>query len=330
MQTLPTNWETIRRGIHRAETKLTISGVEYSEEEIISLSTSSALFSKRTASVGGCVAKQIDLLVKPKSDIPRMAEIRLSTRLVAQTYFSAVFNFMEPQANHYSVVTPDGQTYYFALDYMANPEHGYLENYVMLRWSVSGGLTGEAAGRYKENDMLQSVWKLDDIPFTQYAAPGAVVAPIQHSWNNSGSEYSEWLPKGVFYIDTRRNDAVMGTLTIHGYDAMMKSEKEYLEEGDTGEWPRAADVVVSEIATAMGIELDERTVIDPSSRVPYPNDWTMREVLGYIAVAHCGNWVITDAGKLRLVPFGILPEETDYLVDEHGDAITFGGVKIIV
>lgn len=144
----------------------------------------------------------------------------------------------------------------------------------------------------------------------------------------SGDTASEWLPQGTFYIDTR---SVSGEITtIHGYDAMLKAEQTFLAEGDTGEWPRTQQAVVNAICTRMGVELDSRTVINSGYKVEYPNDYTMREILGYIAAAHGGCWIITPAGKLRLVTLGGLPAETNYLVDEYGDAITMGGVKILV
>jgi hypothetical protein len=145
----------------------------------------------------------------------------------------------------------------------------------------------------------------------------------------SDAQETEWLSKGVFYIDTRDADKTTGLLTIHGYDAMLKAEQIYLSEVDAGEWPRSERVVVAEIAQRMGVELDSRTVLTGAT-IPYPNDYTMREILGYIAVAHGGNWIITDAGKLRLVPLWSFPAETSTLVTEHGDAILFGEVKIRV
>ena len=155
-----------------------------------------------------------------------------------------------------------------------------------------------------------------------------------------GDQVSEWIPKGVFYIDTRKKDDSTGVLTIHGYDAVLLYGGEtYLADGDTGYWPRACDVVVDDICKRMGMELDERTVLDASITIPYPNDWTIRELLGYIGVAHVGNWTITDAGKLRLVPLWSIPDydpdepdtpDTSLLIDESGNYITFGGVRIIV
>lgn len=75
---------------------------------------------------------------------------------------------------------------------------------------------------------------------------------------------SEWIPKGVFYIDTREVDNRENSgntndiMTIHGYDAMLKAEQVYLQQGDVGTWPRAMTTVVNEICTRMEVELDSQ------------------------------------------------------------------------
>ena len=60
----------------------------------------------------------------------------------------------------------------------------------------------------------------------------------------------------------------------------------------------------------------------------------MREILGYIAAAHAGNFIITDAGALRLVPLYNPAVNNDpdggYLVTEDGHPIVIGGVRILV
>lgn len=138
----------------------------------------------------------------------------------------------------------------------------------------------------------------------------------------------EWSQLGVFYTDARAKNGIKLELTA--YDAMLKAEQTYLQSDDVGEWPRTMATVVSEICARMGVELDGRTALK-SYTVDYPNDLTMREVLGYIAAAHGGNWIITAEGKLLLVPlFSSMPEETFFLVDEDGDRITFGGDRIIL
>lgn len=143
---------------------------------------------------------------------------------------------------------------------------------------------------------------------------------------------SEWIPKGVFYIDTRELDASEEWLSIHGYDAMLKGEQPFLDQanGDTGLWPQCMSDVASACADKMGVEIDERTALSSAYEISYPTDYTCRELLQHIAAAHGGNWIITDAGKLRLITFGEIALETSYLVDENGDAITFGGVRILL
>ena len=219
-----------------AETRATIAGVLYEQDRLSPPETSGSLFPDGKPSVGNCISRQLDLTIFPAGrTIPRMAEIKLETRLV-----------------------------------------------------IKDTLTGE---------VLQA---------------------------------SEWIPKGTFYIDTRETDKVTGVMTIHGYDAMLKAEQMLLTETTEDDWPKPMDEVVEEIAKRMGVKVDSRTVISHTMMVGYPLEYTMREVLGYTAAAHCGNWIITDAGELRLITLNCIPPETSYLVDEDGYAITFGGVRIIV
>lgn len=142
--------------------------------------------------------------------------------------------------------------------------------------------------------------------------------------------YSEWIPKGVFYIDTRQTDKETGVVALHGYDAMLKAEEVFLIEGDPGEWPRTSSSVVSAIALRMGVEIDAETVLDDTFLIQYPNDYTMRELLSFIAGANAGNWIVTDRGTLLLTGIWAMPEETSLLVTEDGAAVSIGEVKINV
>lgn len=147
-----------------------------------------------------------------------------------------------------------------------------------------------------------------------------------------GNEASEWIPEGVFFIDTRDFDEGSGLLTIEGFDAMLKSEEVWWDPSeDAGEWPMPQTEAAADIAQRMGVELDLRNRIAAGLMVEYPNDLTMREVLGYIAISNAGNWVMSGDGKLLLTPLGGLPPETKFLVDdEDGRAILFGSVRIRV
>ena len=157
---------------------------------------------------------------------------------------------------------------------------------------------------------------------------------------NSGQQ-SEWIPQGVFYIDTREtthNDNGVDILTLHCYDAMLKAEADYPSTSHS--WPYSDINTVKEIAKAMGLQpsisstsgIDARTLTLMNKNYPIklPVGYSMREVLGNIAAMYAGNWIMNYDGKLRLVTLTELPEETNYLIDETYSAITFGGDRILV
>ena len=149
----------------------------------------------------------------------------------------------------------------------------------------------------------------------------------------NATDQSEWLPQGVFYIDTRettKNQDGLDVLTIHGYDAMLKSEQMFESSTITGD---SVDTdMVDEIASIMGVSVDARTysLMTNAYTVPLPTGYSLREVLGYIASMYVGCFIMTEEGKLRLVSILELPPETNYLIDQVGDAITFGGDRILV
>ena len=212
----------------RKQVQIVIAGVTYGENQIVSLSTTSGMFAEDTMGIGGAVAKESDLVLRQPGNIPRMAQMIPSYRLV------------------------------------------------------------------------------------------------------KGTQASEWIQKGIYYIDTRSVDEVTGVMTIHGYDDMLKAEQVW-EPAQSLEFPMPMDDAVNVIAGLMGVTLDPRTQISHTYTIDYPaNDYTLRDVLRYIAVANAGNWIITDDGKLRLVSFGEIPAETNSLEGEDGDALTFGGDRILV
>lgn len=139
---------------------------------------------------------------------------------------------------------------------------------------------------------------------------------------------SEWLPKGVFFANRRAEDD--GYWTVEAFDSMRKAENVWVPDQSLI-FPLSMPDAVTEFARIMEVEIDPRTSLNAAYSIDYPaNDYTIRQELCFIAAAHAGNWIVTDAGKLLLVPLLSIPDETNYLVTEHGDAITFGGVRILV
>lgn len=115
---------------------------------------------------------------------------------------------------------------------------------------------------------------------------------------------SEWITLGTTYIDTRQVDEASKALILSCYDKMLVGNVTYLDVTGFGEWPQSQAAVAAEIASIMGISLDSRTALRTGAgyMVEYPNDLSCLEVLGYIGVANAGNWCITPANDLRLVP----------------------------
>lgn len=134
----------------------------------------------------------------------------------------------------------------------------------------------------------------------------------------SNAARSEWLPFGTFYID-QRDTSYEGLVTIRCYDAMLKCNQGYITDGRGASlsWPKTMRQVVDEIAQRIGVEVDNRTAINAGQDyvVPYPEDLTLLQVLGYIGACHGGNWVITEENKLRLVKIESAPAETYYVID---------------
>ena len=140
----------------------------------------------------------------------------------------------------------------------------------------------------------------------------------------------EWKQLGVFYLD-ERSKTPTGIMTVVAYDSMLKADQVWVPDQFL-EFPMPMDDAADVIAELMGITVDPRSQISHSYTIDYPaNDYTLRDVLKYIAVANGGNWTITANDQLLLVPLvGRAPEETYYLIEEEGDAITFGGDRILV
>ena len=141
---------------------------------------------------------------------------------------------------------------------------------------------------------------------------------------------NQWEQLGVFYLD-ERSIKPTGVMTVVAYDSMLKADKVWVPDQSL-EFPMPMDDAVDIIAELMGITVDPRTNVSPAYTIDYPaNDYTLRDVLKFIAVANGGNWTITRNGQLLLVPLvGSMPPETHYLIEENGFAITFGGDRILV
>lgn len=144
-----------------------------------------------------------------------------------------------------------------------------------------------------------------------------------------GDMEGDWKTLGVFYIDTRETSGDL--MHIVAYDSMMKSEIIWTPRAGFT-FPCSMEAAAGDCALSMGVALDPRNVFQPYQIAAYPEGgYSRRDLLRDIAAAHGGNWIVTARNNLLLIPlFSALPAETNYLVTESGNAIAFGGTRILI
>lgn len=134
------------------------------------------------------------------------------------------------------------------------------------------------------------------------------------------SQQSEWLPKGVYYIDTREYDKETGVLYLSGMDAMLKGEQDYMQYGDQGYWPRTDLQVVYEIAERIGLaeyDFEETTDFPPDYKVP-PGYYIFNPESGEYEELPVGS--IFPAGEtiyIRIVTYDIDPRTYDIVTNNY-------------
>lgn len=212
---------------HTTEVKAVIAGDTYGIDSIYRAEQELSLFSDNNPGIGCCCAGSMRIRMIPNRHVPRMAEIKMSTRLVS----------------------PDG------------------------------------------------------------------------------TEQSEWQPAGTYFVDTRSREKNGLAITCNAYDSMLKANRPYLENSTLSTWPADEADVVDEIADMMGVTVDSRTEL-AGYEVPIPEqDWTAREVLGWIGAANGGNWIITPANELLLVKLSGI---TSLLGPDRTKALLLGDSFIVL
>ena len=195
---------------------------------------------------------------------------------------------------------------------IAGVEYTDISAPVINRAAMQGGL---GVGNAVSASLSLAVRTTDDIP---KSAPVEILMRL-----TDGTTNSEWLPAGTFYISKRARDPVAGVQSFECYDALLKGNAALDEVPWTTEdgeqitteddvpimfnafYPRDMASLVTDIAIILGVELDARTVINTGAEYVVSNPAagsTIRDLLGIVAAAHGGNWIITPNGKLRLVP----------------------------
>lgn len=117
-----------------------------------------------------------------------------------------------------------------------------------------------------------------------------------------GKTFTDWVKQGCFYVSSRTGKT---NITLSMRDDMVKAGQTYFDKTALTDWPKQQATVVEDIARIMGVEVDSRSVFSTGSsyRINYvEGDTLISEILSYIAASNGGNWIMTEEGRLRLVP----------------------------
>lgn len=241
MRTAPEHWNELLNGEHITETRVDIGGVSYygydGESGIWSLTTHNALF--ENFSVGNCHSGTIDLtLVNPQS-IPKMAKMEVYVRLVEEWIDPELFELDEIIGSGVNKSAPTNSTVRYSSavkktgDTLSLPENaGEITVTADNTGTTQAVLRGKFFEFVGENRVYYGSPELSVYYFPYYTPvirftpsyfPSAyTVKPFVHH------RTTDWVRKGVYYIDTREWDAQHEFLTITGFDAMLKAEQPYI------------------------------------------------------------------------------------------------------
>lgn len=149
--------------------------------------------------------------------------------------------------------------------------------------------------------------------------------------SKDGQTTTSWLLIGKFYISSRTGS---DRLVLKCRDDMIKAGQTYLDKASSSlHWPVQQLAVVQDIARIMGVALDDRTVIHQGTdyRMDSPNtEALISEVLADIGVCNGGNWVITEEGKLRLVPLASPSNTIQQALGQTHSGLTDTGLDVVI
>ena len=310
---------------HRKEWRVKINGTVYGEDSLIDGSIRQINQLYGDALIGNACSGQLDLSLRKvdPGDIPRMAKVELEYRLTNSTLQSAIQNIQTGgtwviKNDAYGVFattqisfTSDGQKFTsIGADYDAG-------SFVILRYD-----NGEVAGYDTAGGDVVYEFYNDAYRKLTFDTPptGDLLTWLQSNATKQPND-TAWIPKGTFWINTREEDPLMNTVTLHCVDAMMFGEQDFIpEDSNLPPWNdetmrTVANMCVQKInASTTGVNVVFDNPNDIQNTAPYilnapPVGYTVRQILSGIAAAHGGNFIITPQNHLRFIP--LIPTDTE-------------------
>ena len=189
-------------------------------------------------------------------------------------------------------------------------------------------LDAPAIGRVCSATMKAVIHPIDGVAIPKAARVYAFCRLV----SPDGKTATDWVKQGCFYISSRTGKT---NVTLNLRDDMVKAGQTYFDKSTLTDWPKQQAIVVADIAKIMGVEVDSRSSFATGSsyRINYiAGDTLISEVLSYIAASNGGNWIMTEEGRLRLVPLES-PKNTilaDAVLGSAHNGYTETGVPITI
>lgn len=140
---------------------------------------------------------------------------------------------------------------------------------------------------------------------------------------SDGNEWSEWIPKGTFFTDTRKTQ--YGMLSLRAYDSALKANAVFIK---TGEWAEiTALALYEELCESIGVLQDANTVAlitaNNYTLAEAPDigeeGTTIGEMFSYLGTLYGGNWTIDETMHMKLVQINGITYYYEYDASEDLD-----------
>lgn len=303
---------------HRKEWQVKINGTVYGEDSLIDGSIRQINQLYGDALIGNACSGQLDLSLRKVNpgDIPRMAKVELEYRLTNSTLQTGGTWVIKNDAFGVFATTQisftsNGQKF---TSIGAAYDAG---SFVILRYD-----NGEVAGYDTAGGDIVYEFYDDAYRKLTFDTPptGDLLTWLQSNATKQPND-TAWIPKGTFWINTREEDPLMNTVTLHCVDAMMFGEQDFIpEDSNLPPWNdetmrTVANMCVQKInASTTGVNVVFDNPNDIQNTAPYilnapPVGYTVRQILSGIAAAHGGNFIITPQNHLRFIP--LIPTDTE-------------------
>lgn len=122
-----------------------------------------------------------------------------------------------------------------------------------------------------------------------------------------GDSGIEYVQIGIFTVTKEESNGEYTKYTA--YDKMYKAEKGYFSKLT---YPSTDKAILEEICTKLGIKL-ATSITNTHTIIDKPQGYTMREMIGYMAMLQGGNAAINSDGNLEIKWY----KDSDYVLDGH-------------